>query len=158
QLLDTPFPDLTPDATPQPEVTDSARALGLLREVAVLALEGRLQPKGPGEPVHAPVPAHAVSLLDRLAAVGQPYQGVEQFQADLIAIRNQPTEINAGLRTGHLALLLAFLYPILLMMLGVRYIYLRETTKELYDNMVLSQNALAYLGERGPALRQRVEA
>src|SRR5262249_33845796 len=93
---------------------------------------------------------------DRLMGVEQPYESLDQLQWDLIDIQGQPTEVTVSLRTGHLALMVAFLYPLLLMMLGVRYIYLREATKLLHERLVYSTNALQVLPANDPS-RPRIE-
>jgi uncharacterized RDD family membrane protein YckC len=86
QLADTP---LTESAAPLPAPagqTDADRSLALLRQVAVLALEGRTRPTGgPSVALQAPFPANARAVLDRLVAVPSGYETVEQFQAALAA-------------------------------------------------------------------------
>jgi uncharacterized RDD family membrane protein YckC len=141
----------------RPAQPEGERSLALLRQVAVLALEGRLQAKSPGESIHAPVPAHAIRLLDRLMGVEQPYEGVDRVQSDLIALQGQPTEVSMSLRTGHLALLVAFLYPLLVLMLGMRWVYLHQATKEHYEQLRLWRSALDYLPRGDSESRRRIE-
>jgi hypothetical protein len=79
-------------------------ALGLLRDVAVLALKNRSR-----VPAAALFPEHAVALLDRLLGRGVPYQTIEELRADLAASRDRPTALTRTLRAAHLAVLAAFL-------------------------------------------------
>jgi hypothetical protein len=84
----------------------SARGLSLIRRAAALALEGGRHRAGPdGEPlaIRAPVPLHAAEILDRLLARGKPYGSIEDLRADLIASRDQPTEVGLAQRGVHLA-------------------------------------------------------
>jgi hypothetical protein len=145
QLLDVPIPGVLGADTDAPGATNSARALALLRQAAALALEGRLQPQDAGTPIDAPVPASVALLLDRLTGVEQPYEQIEQVQADLIAQQGEPTEVNTTLRSGHLALLVAVLVPVLLTMLGVRYFALHHTLRALYDRVALGYTAVQQL-------------
>ncbi|HYT92820.1 MAG TPA: protein kinase [Gemmataceae bacterium] len=145
QLLDVPIPGAIGADTDAPGETDSARALVLLRQVAALALEGRLQATAAGEPIHAPVPASVALLLDRLSGAEQPYEQIEQVQADLIAQQGEPTEVDTTLRSGHLALLVAVLVPVLVLMLGVRYFALHHALRDLYHHVTLEYTAVQQL-------------
>src|SRR5262249_34856665 len=78
QLLDAPLADPPPEDGDCTGETDSVRGLALLRRAAVLALEGRSRPQLTGERVHAPAPASARHLLDRLVGGEPPYGGVRQ--------------------------------------------------------------------------------
>src|SRR5205823_3434712 len=129
QLLDAPLGGPPPEDCDCLGETDSARALALLRRVAVLALEGRVRPQPVGERVHAPAPASARQLLDRLAGVEQPYTEVEQVQADLIALQGEPTRVTTAMRSAQLALLVTLLAPMLLVMLSVRYVAMQQILK-----------------------------
>jgi hypothetical protein len=112
QLTDGVLTDRLPESSGPLTGTDQERSLALLRAVAVLALEGRLRkPEEPPAPVRAPVPLHARPVLDRLAAVSSPYTDVRQVQADLAALRDQPTEVTRPWRAEHLALLTALHFP-----------------------------------------------
>jgi hypothetical protein len=88
-------------------------ALGLLTQVAVLALEGRPrradESASATESIRAPVPEHAARLLDRLLGEGKPYRGVREWRADLQATRDRPAEVTRGRRAAHVAVLTAFL-------------------------------------------------
>jgi uncharacterized RDD family membrane protein YckC len=116
QLVDS-APDgatLGPPITPENE---EARCLDLLRQVACLSLEGAAPPPGAAlSSIRAPLPEHARRLLDRLVGVTNTYTKLAELQEDLQATHDQPTEIDAGLRAGHLAVLAAFLTPLVLAM------------------------------------------
>jgi hypothetical protein len=144
QLLDTPLAEPPTEDRDCPGATDSARALALLRRVAVLALEGRLRPEPDGTRVHAPAPASARLLLNRLMGVEQPDTEVEQVQADLIALQGEPTEVTRAARSAQLALLLAMLAPFLLVMLMTRYVAMQRNLYRLHYWVELAEKALDY--------------
>jgi hypothetical protein len=105
-LLDIPLGDSAPDANTPPD----AAALSLLRQVAVLALEGQPRPAdAPPSPVRAPVPGYAARLLARLLGCPPPSEDVEQVRADLAAARDRPAEVTRPRRAAHLVLQAAFL-------------------------------------------------
>jgi hypothetical protein len=115
---------------------DQQRALGLLHEATMLLLEGTLSvPGGPPRRPHAPVPAHAARLLDRLAEVTGQYEDVASFQADLRASHSYPTQVTRRLRAMQVALqagmLLAALLPMALV-LGVAYVIAPEAAWTAY--------------------------
>jgi uncharacterized RDD family membrane protein YckC len=86
QLVDTSLADEVADPD-SPTIPNQARALRLLHQVAVLALEG--QPRAPEQataPLRVRLPAPVRGLLDRLAAGPNGYQTVQQFQEDLTAL------------------------------------------------------------------------
>jgi uncharacterized RDD family membrane protein YckC len=129
QLLDTALTLVTTRERPdesQPDPPAQRRSLGLLRQVAVLALEGGpLQEKAPPR---APVPIHAARMLQRLFGIplkqrrwiGRVISGrlfgsqaelghhahatLEEFRADLAASAARPTEFTRRHRAAHLAL------------------------------------------------------
>jgi hypothetical protein len=81
------------------------RILRFLREVAVLALEGKPRsPEAQPDSIRALVPIHAESMLHRLLGVRQPYQAIAELQKDLKATRDRPTRVTALRRLGHLAI------------------------------------------------------
>jgi hypothetical protein len=85
QLLDTALTD-EPGAAEPAAGSDQERAVALLRQVAVLVLEGRPRdPKAPTGLLHASLPPNARRPLDRLATGQPPYETVQQWQADLAA-------------------------------------------------------------------------
>lgn len=93
-------------------------ALVLLWQVAGLTLEGHARPEvEQPAPIQAPVPNHAVSMLNQLLLVdGRRFDTVEQFQQELAASRDQPPEITTTQRAAHLALLSAALFfPVLVL-------------------------------------------
>jgi hypothetical protein len=122
------------EAAPAEEVEageeDQYRALHFLATAAVTALEGR--PRSLAEPpasVRAPVPVHAVEILDRLLEVQKPYASVEQLQEDLETTRDRPAEVTRLRRAGHLALVtlllhVPFMGPIMLLVFS--FALLRE--------------------------------
>lgn len=133
QLLDT---DLTgaasggPNEIEEGEPTgDEDRALALLRQVAVFALEGRARPlDGSRPPIRAPLPVHATPLMERLFGSTKPGSILEEFQADLIATRDRPTEVTRFRRCGHLALTVVLLHVPFLgpwLLVGAPFIALR---------------------------------
>jgi hypothetical protein len=122
QLLDTlpggPAPETTPAGT-GPE-----GALSLLRQVAVLALEGRPWPtEAACVSVRAPLPLHVRPLLNRLIGLAPPYERVEEFQADLAATRHLPAEVTPDRRAAHLAVLGALLFFGLVCMFGAAFFW-----------------------------------
>jgi uncharacterized RDD family membrane protein YckC len=84
-------------------------ALSLLRDVAILSLEGNPRPAGDVGSIRAPLPRYAARLLDRLVGAAAPYQTVQEFQGDLTATADKPTAISRGRRLAHLAVLAALL-------------------------------------------------
>jgi hypothetical protein len=147
QLLDTPTTDPPAEDGDCPGATVSARALALLRRVAVLALEGHLRAQPHGAHVYAPAPGSARHLLDRLVGARQPYTEVEQVQADLIALQGEPTEVTTGMRSAHLALLVTVLVPFLLMMISARYLVMQEFLQRFQAQIKAAQTALDYLND-----------
>jgi hypothetical protein len=107
QLLDLPpglfgaAADLCPDAGDSEQ-----RSLGLLGQVAFLALEGAARPASdPWVPVRAPLPVHAARLVNGLLPPGPRYRRLEEFQADLAATRDRPAEVTRGRRAGQVSAL-----------------------------------------------------
>jgi hypothetical protein len=90
-------------------------------------------------------------LLDRLTGTEQPYGDVEEVQAALIELQGEPTEVNTALRSGHIALLVAVLVPILVLMLGVRYAALHQTLHALYERVALEYTAVEELKDEAKA-------
>jgi hypothetical protein len=114
-LLDVPLVAVaSPDGATPPE----GRALALLRQAAVLALEGRPRPPGAkAAAIHAPVPGHAARLLRPLLGAAPPYTAVRQVQSALAADRDRPQEVTRPRRLAHLTVQAAFLTPGLVLML-----------------------------------------
>jgi uncharacterized RDD family membrane protein YckC len=103
QLLDTAPASGAVDSRP--------RGLDLLREVAVLLLEGRPRPPDAAPvPVRAPVPLHARRMLSGLVGAASPYQDVGEFRLHLAATRPLPAEVTSEQRASHLAVLGALLF------------------------------------------------
>jgi hypothetical protein len=102
----------------------NATALGLLREVAVLLLEGqRRSPKDTHPAVRAPVPEHAARMLARLLGARGGYQTVEQFRTDLELTGERPEEVSRPRRRTQLAILAGLLLPGLLTMVLATLLY-----------------------------------
>src|SRR5262249_43328834 len=77
--------------------------LGLLRQVAALALEGRPR-LNPG-PVRAPVPPHAVRMLGRLFADGPAgYHTLDELNRDLHETHAHPAEVTPAIRGAQLGI------------------------------------------------------
>ena len=102
-----------PDGADRDELAegDERRALKFLGEVAVTALEGGPRASdGRPQYVRAPVPVHATPLLERLLGTQEPYTTLAQFQTDLEATRDRPTEVTRLRRCAHLALTVVLLH------------------------------------------------
>ena len=73
---------------------DMGRALMLLRQVAVLALDGRrLRPQDPPGPLRATAPPASKAVLEGLLGIGEPFTSVEEFHK---AITRIPTSQEHG--------------------------------------------------------------
>jgi eukaryotic-like serine/threonine-protein kinase len=79
--------------------------LNLLAEAAQWMLEGSPRQAGESGPVRAPLPEHASELLARLFGEPRPYRQAQDFQTDLLATQDRPTEVRRSRRAAHLALL-----------------------------------------------------
>jgi uncharacterized RDD family membrane protein YckC len=67
--------------------TDQERALALLRQTAILALEGRPRPpQEPAGPLRVSLPAAAEKVLGKLLALKAPYTAVDELRDDLAAL------------------------------------------------------------------------
>lgn len=84
-------------------------ALRLLREVAILALEGVARPVAEGS-IRAPVPVYAEHVLGRLLKTRRPLESAEQLRQELEVVRERPAEVNRTRRAWHLALMALFLH------------------------------------------------
>ncbi|HSQ54328.1 MAG TPA: hypothetical protein VLM40_01175, partial [Gemmata sp.] len=102
QLLDGPLSG----RTKQPSVSP----LVLLRQVASLALEGSVRSNAGS--IAAPIPAHAVAILDRLFTDGG-YARLADFQKDLTETHTHRPEVNSAVRAAHLGIQAALLAPLL---------------------------------------------
>jgi hypothetical protein len=99
QLLDVPL-----------TTGEAGDALSLLRDLAVLALEGEPRPPDAAPvSIRAPLPGYAVRVLDRLVGCGQPYRDAQQFRRELADTANKPSAVTRGRRLAHLAVLAALL-------------------------------------------------
>jgi len=95
-LLDFP-PGESPTSAGEPE------ALALVRQTAILALEGAPRPPGHApKHIRAVVPRHAGKLLDRLLDVGEPFRNLDELHAALHDTHDRPTETTRSIRVAHL--------------------------------------------------------
>jgi hypothetical protein len=93
------------------EQDDQERALALLDQVVIVALEGR--PRGSTEdrhPVRAALPGHATSLVNRLLGTPPGFKRLKCFEAELRVARERPAEVTRSNRAAHLTLLAVFLF------------------------------------------------
>jgi hypothetical protein len=105
-----------------PSVDADQRALALLREAAVLGLEGGRRARKPDPlAVRAAVPQHVSAILGRLLGRERPYGSPREFLADLRAERDRPTEVGTGRRLAHLGVQSLLHLPGLLMMFGFSF-------------------------------------
>jgi uncharacterized RDD family membrane protein YckC len=94
------------DCTPVNGSVDRGQTpLGLLREVASLALEGHARGK-PGL-IRAPVPPHAEPFLYRLFSEGG-YPSLTDLQRDLLETQNHRPEVTSTIRAAQLGIQAAF--------------------------------------------------
>jgi hypothetical protein len=170
QLLDWPLA-----AAPAPDAhCASAGAdepvLALMRQAAVLALEGQARSYGDdGRPVPAIVPLHARTILARLTGGANPYRALDDVRADLARTATRPVEVTPVLRAFHLAISFCFVAVGVFMMLAwsrngvfVRTLSLdremlhAQALREVLRSESLSQPLLAGLTPDDP-LRTRAE-
>jgi len=119
QLLDWPLAGPREAVETADGAAADEQALALLRQAAVLALEGR--PRAPEEarrPIQAIVPLHARRLLARLVGGPNGYQRLAELRADLAADRARPAEVTSVLRAFHLAIAFCFVAVGALMMIA----------------------------------------
>ncbi len=118
QLLDTVLASSTARHEAPTENDPQERALRLLREASLMALEGRIRRQA--GMIRAPLPEHAGAMLARLLGGPDAYRSVAELQADLAATRDRPAEVNLTLRAAHLLLLaVALVLPLLMIFGGV---------------------------------------
>ncbi|MDR3637820.1 MAG: protein kinase [Isosphaeraceae bacterium] len=92
-----------------PRATDEERSLALLRDTAVVALEGGRHRGGrPPYAVRSPVPRPVARILDRLLGARgvSPFETVESFRTALDQVADDPTEVSLAQRALHLGLLI----------------------------------------------------
>jgi hypothetical protein len=105
-------PPLKPVSVPEAEgsAAEEARALALLRRVAVLSLEGQERPdRAPPPSIHAPLPLYARALLQRLlgteaSGAFPPYDRVAAFAADLSAHKDYLPRVSRMRKLLHILL------------------------------------------------------
>lgn len=102
--------------------------LSLLAEAAHWMLQGSPRKEAESGPVRAPLPEHASEFLARLFGEPRPYRQPQEFQADLLATQDRPTEVRRSNRAAHLVLLGVFL----LMGMGALLYPLFNSSKVIY--------------------------
>lgn len=124
------------------------RALRFLGRVVRLLLEGSKADDCFGQPLAAPLPAHARKLLDPLVGVGPPHDSVEAFQRQLKETAAAPASMTVALRLSLLALTGLMLAPILLAMFIVgRYYREIEPTVRLTTQIHRAERTLRWLND-----------
>jgi hypothetical protein len=113
-LLDMPCTDPQPGAagqTPPAGDVPEKEALGLLAQVALLALEGR-RPTTEELPrsVAAPLPLPVADLLRALVGFERTGLRLRDFQARLAQLQDKPAEVTRARRAGQLALMALLLW------------------------------------------------
>jgi hypothetical protein len=97
-------------SVPPVDDADDKPALRLLQQASVYLLEGRDRaPDDTSNTIRAPLPGYAAKLLSRLLNPQCGYTRLREFQADLSAAADEPTEVNRSRRAAHVAVLTAFL-------------------------------------------------
>lgn len=105
------------DVAPRPGVA-AATPLDLLRQAAAIALEGQARPPALlHRPVRAPVPAHAIALLDRL--MSSACSSLAALRDDLQHARERPDEINRPARAIQVGLTMLGTVPGLLVLFAL---------------------------------------
>jgi eukaryotic-like serine/threonine-protein kinase len=106
QLADWPLEPAPPSAAVEAE----ASGLQLLREAAILALEGKPRThKEAGKPIRAVLPLHARTIVNRLIDAKEPvlkrmlvakrsYESIPAFQAALAETKNRPARVTVSHR------------------------------------------------------------
>jgi uncharacterized RDD family membrane protein YckC len=135
--------------------TRQARALELLRCVAICAMSGKIEiPAEPIIPVGGPVPGHAIPIVERICRIDKPYATVGEFRADLDQTREQHPDLTPATRISHAAYTLvgttikSWLLPFL--SVAALFFFYRmahvhrppEPSEEFYDSIFLFQSLL----------------
>ncbi|MCS6977222.1 MAG: protein kinase [Gemmatales bacterium] len=120
QIADWPAADVASPWVIPDDRPPERQALELLRRVAVLTLEGKPRDdSAPPSPIQAPLPEHGRRILDRLLGVQEPtYHSLEEIHDDLLRTQDAPSEVDATLRMGQLAILASGVIPSLVLMFG----------------------------------------
>jgi hypothetical protein len=162
QLLDvTPIAN---DATEGLEAPNEERALSLLRDATILALEGRFDLTKERSMnaatrsrrwIRARLPLHARPMVSRLWSSKRPFGHVDQFLAEINSVLPKPPRVTAAMRASRMvmltpALLLLFLFTFLLSMMVVPSAAIKSLTDSIYRG-----GALRYALEQ-PYLRKKL--
>lgn len=95
--------DQASDKTSSQTSDDERRLLALLTKAAVLALEQpSASPPSRKDRIRAPMPLHVARFMNRLVGMPRPYKNLRHFHDDLIASRDQPTEVSRVRRLAHI--------------------------------------------------------
>jgi tRNA A-37 threonylcarbamoyl transferase component Bud32 len=94
------------------------QAIELLRQSALLMLEGRTRPADVCQRIEAPLPGAAGRCMSKLLTSDGRRYPLEKVRADLLALREQPSEVNRQRRTVHLIINAGLLGVGLLFMFG----------------------------------------
>lgn len=93
-----------------PTIANERAAFELIRQTAVLAMEGTARPESKlPRHVRAVLPRHAGKLLDHLFGVREPYRGLDDWHAALHETHDRPTETTRAIRAAHVGVQAAFL-------------------------------------------------
>jgi hypothetical protein len=105
QLLDVPWCDRTVSPAGAPNA-DPERALTLLRQAAILMLEGKTRdPSKKDLPIRAPLPLYTAKVLRPLVGGHRLYAAVQPFQERLRAISDKPAAVRRVQRFEHIGLI-----------------------------------------------------
>ena len=140
--------------------SSQASGLDLLRDVAVLALEGRTRDHSvANEPIRAVIPLHARSMVNRLLGAKEPAFGpllagkppcdsTASFREDLAETKNLPVKVGLSLRALQISLMaigLCFLLTVMLVATRTRTYYHLTRLQRIDDEQVW----LRVFGENG---------
>jgi hypothetical protein len=127
----------------------AATPLGLLRQVAALALEGF--PRSAPGAVRAPVPPHAVPMLGRLFADGPAsYHTLDEVHRDLHETHAHPAEVTPAIRGAQLGIQAAVLATGLIVMFGLAGLVAVALTRVAEERAVQTETVLHALHEPDP--------
>ncbi len=154
-LIDADLDPISGDRHEITDDTDQGRSLELLRRVAICALSAKAETSaGPPVPVGAPVPGHAIEMLERLCRLETPYIAISEFRSDLDRTRELHPDQSPGRRIGHAAYTLltatlkTWLFPAVTITSLLVWAYFKrimdpsEPSEELYDTIFLFQSLL----------------
>jgi serine/threonine protein kinase len=135
----------TPDAA-----TETARSILFLRQAATIMLEGKIRSPKRVRPIHAPIPAHAQVIINRLMGVTEPaIRHSKELLEALNATAERPVEVTSSMRLGQVLLLSALLSPILLAILIIGRFYSDIQPSLLISHQIKrAEHMVEWLGDR----------